>query len=150
MPVSFTLNDGIGIFTTVGDVDFEEGLDILEKGMDEVRKSGQPHVLLFDLSQSAENRSVEELHMISVFIQERLPHAHLAMVAQQDLYYGISRMFSSFAESLSLESRAFRNRDDAIDWCNARARVKPQDTKESTEITAQSEQPSNLETTETS
>jgi len=150
MPVSFTLSDGIGIFTTVGDVDFEEGLDILEKGMDAVHKSGQPHVLLFDFSQSAENRSAEELHTISMFIQERLPRAHLAMVAQQDLYYGISRMFSSFAESLSLDSRAFRNRDEAIDWCNARAKVKPQDTAESTEITAQTERQSNLETTETS
>lgn len=123
MSVSFSLNDGVGVFTTVGDVDYEAGLRVLEEGMQEIRASGSPPVLLFDLTQSTENRSREELQMMAVFIHERLPHAKLAMLVKGDLYYGISRMFGSFAESYDLETCVFREMDDALVWCLARARV---------------------------
>ena len=125
MPLSFSLNEGIGVLAAVGEADFEQALQEIYRGMDEIEAAGVPPVLLFDLSRSAANRSQEELQITVAAIHERLPDARIALLAKGDFYYGISRMFGSFAQSFELETKIFRDLDEALAWCRAESEVTP-------------------------
>lgn len=122
MPLSFSQNDYAGIITVVGDVEYREALESLEKAFAQMRDADTPRVLLFDLSQSTANRDREELQLLAAFIHEHLPGASLAVVALNDLYFGIGRMFAAYAESYELETQVFRAMDAAVAWCKARAK----------------------------
>ena len=120
MPISFSIKDRIGTFTNIGDVEMAQGIAVLEEGLTQMAKSDLTPVFLFDLSQSTENRSVEELQLIAATIHERLPNACMALLVTTDVSFGLSRMFGTFASSLNMEASVFRDRDECMAWCLAR------------------------------
>lgn len=51
---------------------------------------------------------------------EKNPDVVVAMVADKDLYFGLSRMWASMAEPLPWDMRVFRTREEADDWVRQR------------------------------
>lgn len=52
------------------------------------------------------------------------PDAVIAIIADQDLIYGLSRMFQVLAEETGWEIEIFRLRDDAEAWIKKRVKEK--------------------------
>ena len=117
MPISYTMDDSALTFTTVGDVDFAEGLAVLNDGMCRYEQSKPAQIrVLFDLTQSTENRSGEELKYICHVVTQKLPGARIALVVRSDLLYGLSRMFSAMAYGKVSDSQVFRSMTEAQAW----------------------------------
>lgn len=122
MPLEYRLSDSIIHFTTVGDVDYEGGLAILKEAFS--RASSQPSAdsqgwhLLFDITESKENRQSQEVRHIAETIQSRKQclSGRCAVVATDPLRFGVGRMFGAFMEGLGLESIVVRSVAEAEQW----------------------------------
>ena len=115
MPLQFRIEGKIGIFAALGDVEFEEGIKVLESGLTRLRDQSIDSVL-FDLRHSKESRSTAEIRGIAGVVQDHLPSGRLAVVADSDLYFGLSRMFTSQTDSDSLPSSVFRDLEEGMSW----------------------------------
>lgn len=116
MPINFQNNDGIGIFTTVGDVDYGEGIDVLTHGLQSIQ-SADPLLVLFDLRQSREHRSAEEVSSIADIVKPYVSGtAKIALLAEADIYFGLSRIFSAYVEDTRITAQVFRDYDQALSW----------------------------------
>ncbi|NIP82295.1 MAG: hypothetical protein GWM90_24965, partial [Gemmatimonadetes bacterium] len=93
-------------YTVRGDVDFQEGLEVLKKGLAEARRAvaGAPWPVLFDIRDSKEKRRADELRGIALVLGEHVGVVsdHCAVVVSSPLYYGVSRMFGHFAEAYGI------------------------------------------------
>ena len=116
MPLNFAFESNVGVFRTVGDVEYEKGLKVLKKGLAAIVKRGEPHAVLFDLRESAERRTADEIRGIADVVKGETLSGRLALVADEDLYYGLSRMFESYAEYAGFDCLVFREYDPALDW----------------------------------
>ena len=122
MPLKFILTDSTICFQTTGDVEYSEGLTILNEAMDqaEMRQSSDPRGwhLLFDISESTENRESNEMQNIAAVIQARRQSlsGRCAVVATDPLHFGLARMFASYLESLGVEAMVKRDKGLAEDW----------------------------------
>ncbi len=116
MPLYFDLNEGVGVFRTVGDVEFEEGLRVLEAGLEAIRSADGRNLVLFDIRQSTENRTHDELRGIAGVTQHQLGKGQLALVVGSELYYGLSRVFAAYAERDGLMAEVFLDMDAALQW----------------------------------
>lgn len=117
MALSFELRDGIGRFRSTGDVEYEEGMKVFRAGLDTLaRTEARPVLMLFDLLESKESRSQEELRAIVDVAREHVAGGRLALAAKTDLLFGLSRMFCTHAEQAGFEAAAFKSEGDAVDW----------------------------------
>ena len=48
-----------------------------------------------------------------------------ASLVQSDALFGLMRMLETYSDEASVEVRAFRDRDDAVDWLNTSREAKP-------------------------
>jgi hypothetical protein len=76
---------------------------------------------LLDLSEArpAENIDFNKVNMFRDFtesIQEIRGSCKLAIVAPEDLVFGLSRMFAILSEGLSIHTRIFRSEKEAREW----------------------------------
>ena len=116
MPINFRVNDDIRIFTTIGDVEYHEGLNVLKEGLQGI-KTSDPVLILFDIRLSRENRTHDEIHNIAQFVKPFISgKAKISLLVDHDLYYGLSRMFMSYVEEDAIEAQIFKDYDDAIAW----------------------------------
>lgn len=121
MALSFELRDGIGRFRSTGDVDYEEGMKVFRGGLEVLAGTeARPILMLFDLLESNESRSQDELRAIVDVAREHVKNGRMALAAQSDLLFGLSRMFCTHAEQAGFEAAAFKNEADAVDWLLAR------------------------------
>ena len=121
MPIKFTLDDDkIGVFTTIGNVEYEDGMKVLHLGLDTINKECKNHLILFDIRQSEENRSGKEIKDMAETIKQQLGSAKMAIVVDNDFYHGVSRMFIANSELLDMDSNVFRNPADAVSWLKNR------------------------------
>ena len=77
-----------------------------------------------DLSFQTRLPSVDQLDDISAIIEdtsEIIPFGRCAVVAPEDLVYGLGRMFQGFTWPLFTGIKVFRNNADAIAWLDAEA-----------------------------
>jgi len=120
MPIKFSLDDKnkIGVFTTIGNVEFEDGMKILHLGLNTISEQCDNHLILFDIRQSEENRSSEELKGLAEVIKQQLGMAKMAIVVEDDFYYGVSRVFMANSDLLDMDSNVFRDPQEAINWLN--------------------------------
>lgn len=117
MPITFSIDDHVAVFTTIGHVDFETGLASIRDGLQVLAEQSGVPVILFDVQQSEKARSSDEIRTIVDAICDETPGAHIAVLAASDLHYGIARMFGSYAEGAGLNAMAFRDRQEAWQWC---------------------------------
>jgi hypothetical protein len=116
MPMDFQIKNGIVVFTTVGELDYQEGINVLKEGLHSI-KGSNPALILFDIRQSQENRTHDEILNISEFIKPFiLEKAKIALLVEHDLYFGLSRMFASYVEEADIEAQVFKKYDDALSW----------------------------------
>lgn len=78
---------------------------------------------LVDLRASqAPDRGIEALQALASLIEEALRAARhvqpAAIIASQDLAYGLSRMYQAFSDEALQTVEVFRDPTEAIDWLN--------------------------------
>ena len=116
MPINYKVADGVRIFTTIGDVDYHEGLNVLKEGLQGAEPPG-PALILFDITRSKENRTHDEIRNIAQFVKPFVRgEAKISLLVDRDLYYGLSRMFASYVEEENIEAQVFKGYDDALTW----------------------------------
>lgn len=117
MPITFNLNREVAVITTIRDVDFGLGIEVLKHGLTELATHPVNPVILFDVQQTEEDRSTGEIRKIVDRIQEQTSGAHVAILVASDLLYGMGRMFGSYAEGAGLNAMVFREGKCAWKWC---------------------------------
>ena len=115
MPLVFDMDSSVGVFSSEGDVEFEEGSRVLANGLDQLVDEGL-HRVVFDIRRSNETRSPDEVRAIADIVKSRIAVGRMAVVASDDLYFGLGRMFQAFTASDGLEVGVFRDYDEAIQW----------------------------------
>lgn len=119
MGIEYQLGDGVIRFRTTGEVEYASGLDVLRAGFGAAAdRPGTRWGLLFDIRESAENRSETELRGIAAAVGD---HRHLltgrcAIVASDPLHYGLARMACVYLDGLGLRAGAFGSVDEAEEW----------------------------------
>lgn len=107
-------------FLAQGGVEHEPGLKLLERGIAEAINLDPTRKwhLLFDVQQSSENRSGEELRIIAGVVIRHKNHLSLkcALVATDALHYGLSRMFGTYLENDGFEINVFSEIQQAESW----------------------------------
>lgn len=123
MGITFRLDGDVLRFTTTGDVAYAEGTDVLRRGFAAAAAAdgAVKWQLLFDIRESAENRSADDLRGVAdlVAMQHRLLSGRCAMLAADPLHYGLARMTGVFFEMLGLEARVFTDPAEAAAWLGA-------------------------------
>ena len=84
MPIHFKIEDKIGFFTTIGDVEYEEGFQVLMDGLERL-KSESVNRVLFDIRQSRESRSPQEIRSVAETVSKNVKNSKVAVVANRDL-----------------------------------------------------------------
>lgn len=123
MAISYDLTRRLLHYTVVGDVDHAVGLDVLRQGLQEAadaleRGDGPARPVLFDIRRSAESRAADEIRAIATVLggfRESLD-GRCAVVVATPLYYGVSRMFSTYAEQYGIEIEIFGSPEEGTHW----------------------------------
>ena len=80
-------------------------------------------VFLLDVthSKSLANRPTEDIRETAYYwgSQSDVFGRRCAIVAPMDLYYGLMRMASLYAEELGVETAVFRSEEEALEWLGA-------------------------------
>jgi hypothetical protein len=107
-------------FVARGGVEYEPGLMVLERGIAEAVRldPARKWHLLFDVRESSENRSGDELRVIAGVIISHKQSLSLkcVLLAADALHYGLSRMFGAYLENDSFEINVFAEMRDAEAW----------------------------------
>lgn len=123
MPIEYEIRPDVIWFRTDGDVDYAQGLSILETAIDAARRQarGKRWPVVFDITASAERRNADELRGIAHFIGENgdVLEPRCAVVAGDDLRYGLARMFEAFAGEHDVRVTVLRDTDELSDWLAA-------------------------------
>jgi len=123
MAISYELTQDLLHYTVEGDVDHAVGLDVLRRGLEDAaaatgRGEGRARPVLFDIRKSAESRAAEEIRAIATVLggfRESLD-GRCAVIVATPLYYGVSRMFSTYAEEYGIEIEIFGTLEEGTFW----------------------------------
>jgi len=113
--------DGIGmVWASTGLLTGRDLLDADTRLRDEVTSGRTIRYLLVDHSaipeESIESGSIQILAEQSEESLELIPDGVVAVVAPNDVLFGLSRMWEQFVEYPRLTTRVMRSRDEAIAW----------------------------------
>lgn len=126
MPLVHTLDEHTIWITTEGDVEYADGLASLERALEAARErdANRGWDVAFDIRQSTENRSADELRGIVDFVAGARPllSGRCIVIAGGDFQFGVSRMFQSFCELRDLQATVVRDVDAARAWLSEDAR----------------------------
>lgn len=123
MGLAYHLADGFVRFVTTGGVEFSDGTQTLRDGLAAAAEAapGRRWGLLFDIRESAENRSGDELRTIAALIAARrgILSGRAAVLVADPLHYGLGRMFGVFMEGMGLTAAVFTDPAEAEGWVRA-------------------------------
>lgn len=119
MAVSYTIEGRILTLTTVGKSSVEEIVDAVNSALADPRFN-EASVVIWDTRQSASlgDRSTEELRRIgegTYSLVDKFPN-YSAVIANNDLYYGLMRMVVTFTEKTDPRTQFFRSEEEAMAW----------------------------------
>ena len=112
-------NYSIEIIDGVATVCFFEmpNVDDLRRAVDEVVEIGRHDLRLWDLSLSGVDLTSAQLKEIADYSKSKFSvPSRMAIVAPQDLAFGLSRMFEIYREQQQIAVRVFRTRTEALAW----------------------------------
>jgi len=120
MALKYELDDQVIRYTTVSDVEFDQGTRTLENGL-EAAKAKDPSQLwhiLFDIRESNENRSSGELNFIAIIIGEHrsMLSGRCAIVVADPLHYGLGRMFATIMMNYQMMVEVKHDVEEAERW----------------------------------
>ena len=120
MPLSYELRDGVLRYSTVADVDFDPGTEVLEAGLCAAAGAAPDHrwALLFDVRQSQEDRNSSELHYIARVIGDHreILSGKCAIVVSEPAFYGMGRMMAAYLLKYDIETQVFHEVEVAEVW----------------------------------
>lgn len=120
MPLSFEQRGDTLWVIAEGDVDYASGLAAFGNALREAGKSDPARRwhLLFDVRRSTEDRDADELRGIAGLVAENadMLSGRCALLAGDDLHYGLSRMFEAYCQARGLAARVFREVPEAESW----------------------------------
>ena len=123
MPITYTIDRQQNLIHTMGagDITFAEVLDHFQAlAADPAFNPGTDVLLdLLGCTSPPSNAQVREAAAFLEHRSVRLRFGRCAVVASQDVMYGMMRIFQVFAESAFASIRVFRNLEDARLWLNA-------------------------------
>ena len=81
-------------------------------------RTGRPVDMLIDLTESEESKGTDELVMVIQYFAAQCPplSGRIAVVAPEDLLYGLSRVFSAHGADWGLQASVFRDQAAASEW----------------------------------
>jgi hypothetical protein len=124
VPVTYEIDPGSRLIRTrcAGDVRVAEILEHFAALLADSALPERPDVLL-DLSQTTSNPDSGQIHAVAEevkVLREKLRWGAIAIVAQRDLLFGMSRVFEVFAQPAFREIRVFRDHAEAEAWLASR------------------------------
>jgi len=119
MPVDYTFDGTIVVIAMRGEYSMEDIYKAAKESLADPNCPAHPRLLL-DLTSSASisKRSSEDVNRVASFFGSMSKHFsdHIALVAPEDLKFGLMRMGSAGAEAQGVKSEVFRSLDDARKW----------------------------------
>ena len=104
--------DGVDIVRILRTLSFEATLRALDEIVNHVSADRRMWVLSEHMTLTS-----KEITEISARARDRWPLAsRVALVASDDLAYGILRMYATYREDATLNNRVFRDEDAALAW----------------------------------
>lgn len=91
-------------------------LDEFYRTVDTVVQDGQPSVRLWDLSCGLELTSNELISLASYARCKFNQSSRAAIVAPDDLTYGLFRLLDVYRDDCTVEQMIFRSKPEAVDW----------------------------------
>ncbi|HEX5131445.1 MAG TPA: hypothetical protein VFX92_03040 [Candidatus Krumholzibacteria bacterium] len=119
MPVSYRFDGSILEMTFDGDCPPDH---VTQQFLNALADPACPErvVLLADVSKSTSlaTRPAEDIQRVAAFLG---PHAErisrrCAVLAAEDIQFGLSRLGAVYSETAGVATRVFRNRDEALAW----------------------------------
>ena len=93
------------------------GMDDIRSSIDEAAAINRSGLRLWNFSSGSLNLSSAQLQELSEYAQSKfLPPSKVAIVASEDLAFGLSRVYEVFREQEQVELEIFRIEQEAIDW----------------------------------
>ena len=123
MPLTYQLDQSILRISAAGDVEYTAGLEVTKAALLDARKvtqsAGAPlWDMLFDLRESTESRSTDELKGIAMALAQNMDilTGRMAIVVIDPYMVGIAEAFSVFAEKLGQKPQVFGAPKEAEAW----------------------------------
>jgi len=123
MPLTYQLDQSILRISAKGDVEYATGLDVTKAALLDARKVTQSEGsplwdMLFDVRESTETRSTDELKGIAMALAQNLDilTGRMAIVVVDPYMVGIAEAFSVFAEQLGQKPQLFGEPKEAEAW----------------------------------
>jgi hypothetical protein len=123
MPLIYQVDQPILRFNAKGDVKYTSGLETTKRALRDAREvtqtKGEPlWNLLFDLRESTESRSEDELKGIAMALAQNMDilTGRMAVLVVDPHYVGVAAAFSVFAEQLGQEPQLFGTPEEAEAW----------------------------------
>ena len=120
MPISYELDRAARIvrITAHGDVSFPEEKECLDAFLADSTHQPGFRILLDDRERMPAASSAHVKAMASLFELNRqaIGAARLAIVVAKDVSFGLARMFSMLTDNSLVETRVFRDIDEAEQW----------------------------------
>ena len=131
MPIDINDCDGgIGVRLVFrGIVTDQEYLESLKRHLTENNEKFKKYrYSLTDLSAITEaninNETIQHVAYLCVEASKLNPNPVVAWFADNDLFYGLSRMFEALVGNTNWETMVFRSRNEAVEWIRERVREK--------------------------
>jgi len=98
------------------------GPDEIRMSIDEVAAISASGLRLWDLSAGGWDLTTEELEEIADYAKIKfLPPSKVAIVAPEDLSYGLSRIYEAVRKQENLQIDIFRTEQEALAWLRAQS-----------------------------
>ena len=110
---SIKLIDNIVIITFNKQPDHQS----IKFAVDTIKEKYGKHKRLWDVSSCGVNLTQENIMELAEYAKSNLPETtRAAVVASDDLSFGVSREYEVYRETESLETRVFRVYEEALKW----------------------------------
>lgn len=119
MPITALVDPDTGIahYSATGDVTRDDVLSIIKKVYSDPAFRS-PWLSMWDLTGARPLFTADELREVAAYVRDHRPvdAGRIAIVATEDLAYGMSRMYEVFASDLQVETSVFRDSGLAQRW----------------------------------
>ena len=108
---------GIAHYSATGDMTRDEVISIITQVYGDPAFRSPWHSM-WDLSGARPMFTADELREVAAYVRAHRPvdAGRIAIVATEDLAFGMSRMYEVFASDLKVETRVFRDSELARQW----------------------------------
>jgi len=119
MPITAHVDPDTGIahYSATGDVTRDDVLSIIAQVYSDPAFRS-PWLSMWDLTGGRPLFTADELREVAAYVRAHRPvdAGRIAIVATEDLAFGMSRMYEVFASDLQVETKVFRDSEPARQW----------------------------------